>query len=91
MPPAARVTDLHSCPLLAGASAPIIKGAATVVIGSLPAARLSDTCTCVGPPDIIVMGSTTVLIEGLPAARIGDPTSNGGSISGGLPTVIIGG
>jgi uncharacterized Zn-binding protein involved in type VI secretion len=91
MPPAARVTDMHTCPLLAGANAPISSGAPAVLIGGLPAARVTDTCTCAGPPDIIVKGSTTVLIAGVPAARIGDATSNGGSIVAGLPTVIIGG
>lgn len=66
-------------------------GAPTVLIGGLPAATLGDSCVCVGPPDSIIMGSMTVLIGGKPAARMGDPTSHGGAIVIGFPTVIIGG
>jgi uncharacterized Zn-binding protein involved in type VI secretion len=72
---------------------PIIgPGSPTVLIGSLPAARVGDTCTCVAPaPDAIVQGSATVLIGGVPAARTGDATAHGGTIATGLPTVLIGG
>jgi uncharacterized Zn-binding protein involved in type VI secretion len=61
----------------------------TVLIGGMPAARATDMCVCVGPPDVIAMGSVTVLIAGLPAARMGDPSAHGGSIVLGLPTVLI--
>ena len=63
----------------------------TVLIGGLPAAVVGDVAVCVGPPDTIVTGSSTVLIGGRPAARMGDSTAHGGSISIGLPTVLIGG
>ncbi|GAL86328.1 type VI secretion system protein EvpJ [Sporocytophaga myxococcoides] len=66
-------------------------GCMTVLIGGMPAARLGDMCTCVGPPDSIVKGSATVLIGGMPAARMGDSTAHGGSIVLGCPTVMIGG
>lgn len=66
-------------------------GAPTVLIGNLPAARVGDMAVCVGPPDSIVKGSATVLIAGVPAARMGDTTAHGGTISIGLPTVMIGG
>jgi uncharacterized Zn-binding protein involved in type VI secretion len=66
-------------------------GVPTVLIGMLPAAVVGDLALCVGPPDSIAMGSTTVLIGGKPAARMGDPTAHGGSITLGLPTVLIGG
>ena len=75
MPPAARLTDMHTCPL----------------IGKLPAAVVGDMCVCVGPPDSIVKGSATVMIGGKPAARMGDTTAHGGSIVLGCPTVMIGG
>ena len=96
MPPAARLTDLHTCPmvtvLVPHVGGPITApGVPTVLIGGLPAATATDICTCVGPPDAIAMGSTTVLIGGLPAARMGDPTVHGGVITLGCPTVIIGG
>jgi uncharacterized Zn-binding protein involved in type VI secretion len=65
--------------------------APTVLIGSLPAARIGDMAICVGPPDVIVKGSSSVLIAGSPSARIGDNTAHGGVIVAGLPTVMIGG
>jgi uncharacterized Zn-binding protein involved in type VI secretion len=93
--PAARVSDMHVCPLVTGTvphvGGPVLPaGDPTVLIGGLPAARVGDMATCVGPPDSIVMGSTTVLIGGMPAARMGDTTAHGGSIVGGEPTVLIG-
>ena len=66
-------------------------GAPTVLIGGMPAAVVTDSCVCVGPPDTIVKGSATVLIAGKPAARMGDTTAHGGSIIIGCPTVMIGG
>jgi uncharacterized Zn-binding protein involved in type VI secretion len=62
----------------------------TVLIGMLPAARVGDMATCVGPPDVIALGSFTVLIGGQPAARMLDMTAHGGVIVLGLPTVLIG-
>ncbi len=93
--PAARLTDLHTCPLVNGVvphvGGPVVApGAPTVLIGGLPAARVTDMLTCTGPPDLIVKGSATVLIGGLPAARLGDSTSHGGVITSGCPTVLIG-
>jgi uncharacterized Zn-binding protein involved in type VI secretion len=95
MPPAARLTDPHVCPMVTGVvphvGGPIIApGEPTVLIEFLPAARVTDTLVCVGPPDMILMGSPTVLIGGLMAARMGDPTVHGGVIVMGAPTVMIG-
>jgi uncharacterized Zn-binding protein involved in type VI secretion len=96
---AARLTDMHVCPMVTPAVVPIPHvggpivgpGAPTVLIGKLPAAVIGDSCVCVGPPDAIIMGSTTVMISGKPAARMGDPTAHGGTIVIGCPTVLIGG
>ena len=93
--PAARVTDMHICPMVTGVvphvGGPILPpGCPTTLIGMLPAARVSDMCTCVGPPDTIALGSFTVLIGNLPAARMGDMTAHGGTIVAGFPTVLIG-
>jgi uncharacterized Zn-binding protein involved in type VI secretion len=93
--PAARLTDMHICPAFNGpvphVGGPIIAPCCpTVLIGGLPAARVSDMATCVSPPDVIVKGSATVFIAGLPAARIGDSTAHGGVIIVGCPTVLIG-
>jgi uncharacterized Zn-binding protein involved in type VI secretion len=65
-------------------------GAITVLIGGMPAARVTDMAVCVGPPDVIVLGSFTVLTAGMPQARIGDMTAHGGVIVLGLPTVLVG-
>jgi uncharacterized Zn-binding protein involved in type VI secretion len=96
MPPASRITDMHTCPmvtvLVPHVGGPILPPCCpTVIIGGLPAARVGDMCTCTGPPDTIAMGSATVFIGGMQAARIGDMTVHGGVIVAGLPTVIIGG
>lgn len=93
--PAARVGDMHVCPMVTGVvphvGGPVLPpGGITVLIGGQPAARMGDMCTCVGPPDAILMGSVTVMIANQPAARMGDPTAHGGSIVLGLPTVLIG-
>ncbi|SON96397.1 conserved hypothetical protein [Xanthomonas citri pv. fuscans] len=95
MQPAARLTDLHVCPMVTGVvphvGGPIVSpGAPTVLIGGLPAARLGDMAVCVGPPDSIVAGAPTVLIAGQPAARLGDSTAHGGVITLGCFTVLIG-
>ena len=99
MPPAARLTDFHECPMQTPALVPIPHvggpivgpGEPTVLIGNLPAARVGDMLVCVGPPDSIVMGSATVMIGGEPAARLGDQTAHGGEIVLGAFNVEIGG
>ncbi len=96
MKPAARITDMHVCPLLTvlvpHVGGPILPpGAPTVLIGMLPAARATDMALCVGPPDVIALGSMTVMISNMPAARMGDMTARGGSIVLGCFTVLIGG
>ena len=96
MPPAARIGDMHVCPMVTGVvphvGGPIIgPGAPTVLLAGVPAAVVGDMVTCTGPPDTIVKGSATVMIGGKPAARMGDTTAHGGSIVIGAPTVMIGG
>jgi uncharacterized Zn-binding protein involved in type VI secretion len=96
MPPAARLTDLHTCPMVTAVvphvGGPIVgPGVPTVLIGSMPAAVIGDSCVCTGPPDTIVKGSATVLVGGKPAARMGDNTAHGGVVTLGIPTVLIGG
>ncbi|MGV3609525.1 MAG: PAAR domain-containing protein [Fluviicola sp.] len=93
--PAARVTDMHVCPMVTGnvphVGGPILPaGEPTVLIGGMPAARMGDMATCTGPPDTITTGSATVLIGGKPAARMTDSTAHGGTIVAGLATVLIG-
>ena len=69
--PAARISDMHVCPMVTPGvppiphvGGPITLGSGTVLIGNMPAARVGDMATCVGPPDTIVMGCPTVLIGG---------------------------
>ncbi len=93
--PASRITDMHVCPMVTGivphVGRPILPpGAVTVLIGGLPAARVGDMATCVGPPDVIAMGSFTVLTMGQPQARLGDLTAHGGTVVLGYPTVLVG-
>jgi uncharacterized Zn-binding protein involved in type VI secretion len=96
MPLAARVGDMHTCPMVTGTvphvGGPVLPpGAPTVMIGGMPAAKVGDMLTCAGPPDTIAAGSSSVMIGGSPAARQGDSTAHGGSITLGCATVIIGG
>ena len=96
--PAARVGDMHTCPLVTPGIPPVPHvggpilppGCPTVLIGGKPAARMGDMATCVGPADKISIGSATVLIGGQPAARMGDQTAHGGQIIEGFPLVLIG-
>jgi len=96
--PAARLADMHVCPMVTPGLPPIPHvggpivgpGCPTVLIGGMPAAVMGDMCVCVGPPDSIVLGSTGVMIGGKPAARMGDQCAHGGTIVLGCPTVLIG-
>lgn len=96
--PAARIGDMHTCPMVTPGLPPVPHvggpivgpGCPTVLIGGMPAAVMGDMCICVGPPDTIVIGSTGVLIGNKPAARMGDQCAHGGAIVIGCPTVLIG-
>lgn len=96
--PAARVGDMHLCPMVTPSTPPVPHvggpvlppGGVLVLIGAMPAARMGDMALCVGPPDSIVKGSFPVPIAGSPAARIGDQTAHGGAVTMGCPTVLIG-
>lgn len=93
--PAARVGDMHTCPMVdpgpkPHVGGPVLTGHPTVLIGGMPAARVGDKATCVGPPDTLTEGERTVLIGGKPASRMGDKTAHGGMVVMGCPTVLIG-
>lgn len=97
--PAARVGDMHTCPMVTPGLPPVPHvggpitgpGVPNVLIGGMPASVIGDMCTCVGPPDAIAVGSATVMIGGKPAARLGDMTTHGGVVTVGAPNVMIGG
>ena len=93
--PAARVGDMHVCPMVTGVvphvGGPILPpGGLPVLIGGMPAARVGDMAVCVGPPDVIVLGSFTVMIGGMPAAQLGSMCAHGGAVVMGCPNVLIG-
>lgn len=98
MKPAARIGDMHMCPMVTPGTPPIPHvggpiigpGCPTVLICNMPAATMGDMCMCVGPPDTIILGSTGVFIGGKMAARMGDMCAHGGMITMGAPTVLIG-
>jgi len=100
MAQAATITNSYKCPLITPGLPPIphvggiiVKGAPNVLIGGLPAARVTDTLLCTGPPphpDTIIMGVPTILIGGLPAAQMGSTTAEGGVVLMGSPTVMLG-
>jgi uncharacterized Zn-binding protein involved in type VI secretion len=98
MPLAARVSDMHTCPMQNPGKPPvphvggaIVSGVSNVLIGKMPAAAVGDSCICVGPQDTIVQGSSSVFINKKPAARMGDSTTHGGVVASGFSTVLIGG
>jgi len=95
MPAAARITDMHTCPMVEPGpkphvGGPVSSGDTSVIIGFQPAARVGDSLICIGPSDKIVAGDPTVIIGNQEAARMGDPTTHGGRIVLGHPTVLIG-
>lgn len=93
MPLAARISDMHTCPMVTGlvphVGGPVALGSPNVITQSMPQARVGDMAVCVGPPDTIAKGSATVMVNNMPAARMGDMTAHGGVIVMGYPTVII--
>jgi uncharacterized Zn-binding protein involved in type VI secretion len=86
---------MHTCPLInpgpvPHVGGPVSTGCPTVLIGGMPAGRMSDLTICTGPPDPIAQGSATVVVGGMPQSRIGDATIHGGIIVMGCPTVLVG-
>jgi len=89
--PAARLTDMHTCPMQTPGTPPIPHvggpitgpGVPTVMIGGMPAAVVGDMCTCTGPPDTIAPpGCPTVLIGAGGGGGGGGGAGGGGSPKG---------
>lgn len=86
--PAARLGDMHVCPMQTPAPVPVphvggpisMSSAPTVLIGGMPAACVGDMLVCVGPPD-------TIAPPGCPTVLIG-PGGGGGA---GVPKMGTGG
>lgn len=98
--PQARMTDLHACFMPAPPPAPPVPVPVpmpilppcclTVLVGTLPAARVLDLCTPANPHPIL-KGSSSVLIGCMPAARVLDNCFCGGVIAKGQLNVLVGG
>ena len=88
--PAANIVAFHVCPAHGGGIV-LPPGVPQVLVGGLPAARLTSQCMCVGPTDVVSEGAATVLVDGLPAAHIVHKTIHGGTLVTGVPSVLIGG
>nr|WP_235299122.1 PAAR domain-containing protein [Portibacter marinus] len=94
---AARITDMHICPLqtppipIPHVGGPIVQPimGKPCLIGGLPAAGAGSLCTCVGPPDSII-ATSNVLVNNTPLAKMGDTTAHGGTIIIGCTTVVVG-
>lgn len=95
---AARISDMHTCPMVSPGTPPIphvggpiiALGVSTILIEGMPAATVGSLVLCVGPQDCIVKGSSKVFINNKPAARLGDPCAHGGIITTGSTHVILG-
>lgn len=91
--PAARLGDMHVCPMVTPGvppiphvGGPILLGSVGVLIGGMPAARQGDMALCVGPPDSIAMGCPTVMIGEISAGGGGGGGGGGGSGGSGSAT-----
>jgi len=90
--PAARIGDMHVCPMLnpgvpppPHVGGPIAMGSPMVLIGGMPAARMGDMVVCAGPPDTIIIGCPTVLIgEGGSGSVSGGGAGSSGASSASL-------
>ena len=96
--PAARVTDMHVCPMVTPGLPPVPHvgglllppGSPSVLIGGLPAATLGTQALCTGAVDVVILGSFKVFICGKPAARMGDNCAHGGAIVSRYSQVLVG-
>jgi len=92
---ACRTTDLHLCPAVT-VVVPHFGGAAyagvpsKVLAEGLPATRLGDFASCLGPPDVLFEGASTVLVDGLPWVGRFHKTAHGGVMLMAASTVSIG-
>jgi len=89
--PAARVSDMHTCPMVMGGfphcGGPIMitPCVSIVLVGSMRQASMGDMAICVGSLDVIVLGARTVLV-----GTSGGAGGGGGGGGGGLSGVIGG-
>ena len=94
---AARVGDMHVCPLVTPGLPPIPHvggpitgpGIPNVLIQGQPVSVQGDVCVCVGPPDAVLKGSLNVMVSGRFMSIVTGTTSHGGTIVMGCFTVMV--
>lgn len=95
---AARLFDMHVCPMQTPAVVPIPHvggpimgpGVPNVLVGGMPVSVIGDTCMCVGPPDVVSSGATSVTVSGrFMSTVISSMTAHGGKIVAGCFTVMV--
>ncbi|TRO24308.1 hypothetical protein EQ826_17560 [Ectopseudomonas mendocina] len=87
MIPAARLGDMHVCPIPGHGTSPIASASPDTQINFLGAARVGDVCGCGA---VITTGFPSIQIGNRPLAYLGSPTSHGGTIVSGSPNTFGG-
>jgi uncharacterized Zn-binding protein involved in type VI secretion len=87
MIPAARLGDMHVCPIPGHGMSPITSASPDTQINFLGAARVGDVCGCGA---VITTGFPSIVVDYRPLAYLGSPTSHGGSIISGSPDTFGG-
>lgn len=87
MIPAARLGDMHQCPIKGHGTTAIISASGDTLIDGFGAARVGDVCGCGA---VITQGFPTVIINGRPLGYLGSTTSHGGRITTGSPDTFGG-
>lgn len=87
MIPAARLGDMHVCPIPGHGTSPIASASPDTQINFLGAARVGDVCGCGA---VITTGFPSIIVDHRPLAYLGSPTSHGGSIISGSPDTFGG-
>lgn len=99
MPAVARIGDPFATGHGCDGSSTIAQGSGNVRANGIPVSRVGDMSAghtrpvgdaCVGHTAPIASGSGTVRVNGIPVARVGDAIDSG-AITGGSPTVAVGG
>jgi uncharacterized Zn-binding protein involved in type VI secretion len=90
--PASRLSDSTNC-LIHGLPGFVVgPSSAAVLIGGFKAAIFTDGCACSAlHTSVLAEGAAMVLINGLPAGRVGSKTLDGGELTQGDASVLVGG
>ena len=94
MPPAARIGDNHTCPMVdpgpkPHVGGPVVSGAPNVLINGRPPPGSATPARAWGRRTPSRAARLDVFIAGAPAARLGDGTAHGGMVAAGSANVIV--